>query len=216
MRPLMLLPYCCACLVNVLSCALNRQTLRQAFKVLLLPLLFFAYYRSSHPVALTLTAALILGWIGDILLIRPGVIWRRLLGTAAFAVGHCFYIAEMIRRFPAAPGALPVVVTSLVWLAVAAALYIFILCPVTDKDMRLPLGGYFLLLAALGVFGTLLTLSGVRGGVFLAAGAVFFLASDTVLSRQLFTVGDPAPRFDAVVMLTYTIAQGLLIWGFCR
>ena len=35
------------------------------------------------------------------------------------------------------------------------------------------------------------------------------------LCYQFFTVGDPAPRFDVLVMNTYILAQLALVLGFC-
>ena len=216
MRPLYLLPYLCACLVNIFACALNRQTLRHAFKVALMPLLFFAYLLTVRTPSLPVTAALALGWIGDILLIEPQVEWRRLAGTGLFAAGHCFYLAAIASRLPGTLYTERILLAAVVWIAAVAAVYAFLLYPVMPKNMRLPSAGYFLLLAALGTVTTLVTLSFIPGGRFLLAGAVAFLFSDSVLCRQFFTVGDPAPKYDTLVMLSYTAAQGLLIWGLCR
>lgn len=49
-----------------------------------------------------------------------------------------------------------------------------------------------------------------------AAGALLFLASDTILGFSKFVLKDPPPRLESVVMATYTGAQYLLAEGAAR
>ena len=158
--------------------------------------------------------ALAMGWIGDLWLIRPNKTLPRTLGVVFFSLGHFCYLSAMLRRFPAPPDAITLCATAVFFLVVAVFLYCRLL-PVMTADMRIPGGAYFLLLAALCVMSALLALSGVRGGWLLVPGAVLFLSSDTILCYQFFTVGDPAPKYDAVVMLTYVLAQAFLLCGLC-
>lgn len=50
----------------------------------------------------------------------------------------------------------------------------------------------------------------------IAAGGAFFLVSDSILAFRLFLPGSTADWSGPAVMLTYTIGQGLIVWGVLR
>ena len=208
------LPYALISLLHIFCCAAGKQTLRRATKVLLMPLLMLAYALVSAKAEACVFLALLFGWIGDLLLIRPDVKPRQVGGIAAFLIGHCFYLFLLWQRIGDCGGLRLVWLPPLVFLILAAADGLFQL-PVVPKDMRLPGTVYFLFLAALGAFSGIALLGGaVRGWAFLC-GAALFLCSDSILCRQFFTVGNPAPKHDFAVMLTYILAQFFLVFGFC-
>lgn len=206
------LPYAVLALLHLVCCAANRQFLRHLSKTLLVPLLLLGYACTAATADPWVLAALLLGWAGDIFLIWPGHTRLSTAGISAFGLGHVCYIFAMLSPLH---GGVP----SLLWLcilaplALAAALYTLSL-RVMDRALRVPGALYYLLLAALCAAAALSLAAGAAGGGWLLAGAALFLLSDTLLVRQFSTVGDPAPRYDFAVMLTYILAQGFLALGF--
>lgn len=214
MQTLFIALYCLAAAVNVISCAAGRQTPRRAAKVLLMPLLAGVYLLSVPRPEPWVLPALAFGWLGDLFLIRSDRETLRTLGIAAFLAGHACYLIAMLRHFAIAPPLWACIAAPLAFLAAAAVIYRK-LCPIIPANMKLTGGCYFLALAVMGTAAALVCASGRAGGVWLLAGEVLFLTSDTILCRQFFTVGDPAPKYDFAVMLTYILAQTCLILGFC-
>ena len=211
---LFFLPYAIVSLVHISCCAAGRQSARRATKILLMPLLMFAYVCTTSVREAPVIIALLLGWLGDLLLIRPDRKLRQIGGIAAFLLGHCFYLSLLIRRILAcAPLRLPWL-PPLVFLLLTAGICAF-QYPVVDKNMRLPGIVYYLFLAALGASSGIALLGGAARAWAFLGGALLFLFSDSVLCRQFFTVGSPAPKYDFVVMLTYILAQFFLVLGFC-
>lgn len=205
------LPYAVLAVLHLVFCAGNKQFLRHLTKTLLVPLLLLGYACTAKTASPFVLAALLLGWAGDIFLIWPDSPKLRTAGIAAFGAGHVLYILAMLLPLAAAP--------ELTWLCVlapvaaAAGLYVFSL-RVMDRALRVPGALYYLLLAALCAAAAVSLAAGTEGAPWLLAGAAGFLISDTLLVRQFSTVGDPAPKFDFFVMLTYILAQGFLALGF--
>ena len=205
------LPYLVLAVLHHVFCAADKQFLRHLTKTLLVPLLLLAYACTATAASPLVLAALLLGWAGDIFLIWPASDRLRTAGIAAFGAGHVLYILAMLLPLTAAPG--------LTWLCVlapvvlAAGLYASAL-GVMDRALRVPGALYYLLLAALCAAAAVSLAAGTEGAPWLLAGAALFLASDTLLVHQFSTVGDPAPKFDLCVMLTYILAQGFLALGF--
>ncbi|WP_030571333.1 lysoplasmalogenase [Streptomyces aureocirculatus] len=165
-------------------------------KPLLMPLL--AAYVTLRQGPRLLTAALLLGWGGDTLLLAdadPAF----LTGMASFAAGHVCYLT-LFRRY----GNSTRPRTAFVAAAYAGALVVTVtlLWPDLPPDMCVPVAGYSLLLTAMAFGATTL-------GRTAAAGGALFLLSDTLIATD---VADwpQAPRPDFWVMLTYIAAQALL------
>lgn len=203
-----------AALANIFSCGAGRQTPRRVSKALLMPLLAAVYLLSVRQAEPWVVAGLALGWLGDLFLINPNRELLRTLGIGSFLLGHVCYIVAMVRRFPLAEAlwvriALPAAVVAL-----TALIYVRMLS-VLPRDMRLVGGVYYGALAALNGAAWLAFAGGGPGVLPLVLGTALFLISDTVLCRQFFTVGHPAPRYDVAVMTTYLAAQSLIITAFC-
>ncbi|WP_322409352.1 lysoplasmalogenase family protein [Microbacterium invictum] len=54
------------------------------------------------------------------------------------------------------------------------------------------------------------------GGALIAVGGAFFLTSDSILAFDLFWPGAPTGVTGPLVMLTYTLGQGLIALGVVR
>jgi uncharacterized membrane protein YhhN len=138
-----------------------------------------------------LLAALVCSLIGDVLLMLPRD--RFIAGLLAFFAAHLAYIATI----PATT------VSRLLWLAIVLAATIPIttrlLRAVADASMRRAVAAYVLVLAAM-------TASGLASGIASATvGALFFLASDTLLGWNRF-VG-PVANARVAIMVTYHLGQ---------
>lgn len=168
------------------------------FKPLLMPLLA-AYVLTAKGPRL-LTAALLFGWGGDVLLLADADA-AFLAGMGSFAAGHICYLALFKRHgTPRARGAWLVAAYAIALVATVALLW-----PDLPADMRGPVAGYSLLLTAM-AFGA------TRLGLTAAAGGALFLLSDTLIATGV-AEWPQAPRPDFWIMLTYIAAQFLLVSG---
>ncbi|MFH8486544.1 lysoplasmalogenase [Streptomyces longisporoflavus] len=177
------------------------DTAHTVFKPLLMPLL--AGYVVAVKGPRLLTAALLFGWGGDILLLAdadPAF----LAGMGSFAAGHVCYLVLFKRH-----GRNGTARAREGWLvaAYAAALIgtVVLLWPDLPADMRGPVAGYSLLLTAMAFAAT-------RLGPVAGAGGALFLLSDTLIATGI-AEWPQAPRPDFWIMLTYIAAQFLLTAG---
>ena len=133
----------------------------------------------AHPLVI---GALFLSAIGDIALSRDGE-KSFLVGLIGFALAHVFYIVHFWGLSGGLGGALSVPIASgaIVLFALSTEKW---LAPYTG-EMRLPVRIYVLLISLMG-----LTALGLPGLPLAVLGAFAFLASDTILSLQLFRMED--------------------------
>lgn len=146
--------------------------------------------------------ALTASWIGD----GAGLFFASLptLPTMIgfFAIAHLAYIALFWR----APG-LPAPKRVPWWAAVYAAWWIVTLAIVGPHA-----GFLFIPLAVYGVVLGLTAALSTRLGSVVAVGGASFLISDTFIALKEF-MGIPAWLGDLVIMQTYTLGQGLIVFG---
>ncbi|WP_392669486.1 lysoplasmalogenase [Streptomyces sp. LN785] len=163
-------------------------------KLLLMPLL--AGYAAARRGPWPLVAALLLGWGGDVFLLSD-TDTAFLVGMGCFAAGHVCYLW----LFGRARSSLPL------GLAYAAVLAVFLvlLRGGLPAELRIPVTGYSLLLAAMAYR------SSTRGR-YAGLGGALFLLSDALIATGVADWPQlPAPGF--WVMLTYVLAQLLLTVG---
>ncbi|MEV4429254.1 lysoplasmalogenase [Streptomyces sp. R-07] len=186
-----------AAAVDLVSLLAGAELGHQIAKPLLMPLL--AAYAATRGAPRLLTAALLCGWGGDVLLLSDAD-WAFLLGMGSFAAGHVCYLVLFGRR-PTSPFLLAVYSVALVGTVTA-------LWPDLPAELRIPVAGYSLLLTAMAYrSGSLGLLAGLGGAL--------FLLSDTLIATGVAEWPQlPAPDF--WVMLTYIAAQYLLTAGVLR
>ncbi|MFE9911273.1 lysoplasmalogenase [Streptomyces clavifer] len=163
-------------------------------KPLLMPLL--AAYAVARGGPRLLTAALLFGWGGDVLLM-PGADAAFLAGMGSFAVGHVCYLRLFGRGRVALPAGLAY--------AVLLVTFVVLLWPGLPGELRIPLTGYSLLLTAMA------WRSGALGR-YAALGGALFLLSDALIATGIANWPQP-PAHDFWIMLTYLAAQYLLTRG---
>lgn len=191
---------------NVAGHLADRSWLVVGTKPLLMPVLLAWLVSTAPRTRLTRLAAVALGfsWLGDLALMGGGESWF-LLGIGGFALAQLTYVvaftplarAGVVRRRP-----LVVAPYALVWVG----LMVFLSGRVGE------------LFPVVAVYGALLVgMAAVALAVHraTAVGAVLFVVSDGVIAlTNLADLGVPASG--AVVMATYTAAQGLIAWGVLR
>ena len=150
-----------------------------------------------------IVAGLALGAIGDFFLSRPGD-RAFLAGMGAFAAGHLAYAAEFWSQGP-----LPPLVPALALLALAATTEIW-LAPRTGA-LRWPVRIYVVVITLMAL--AAMTLGADRQIALL--GAVLFVASDLLLSLDLFVAKSPALKraLSHVLWAAYWSGQALILLG---
>lgn len=195
-RAVRLLPpaFATAVLLDLASLLAGWETGHLVAKPLLMPLL--AAYAAARGGPRTLVAALLFGWAGDVLL-TAGADLAFLLGMAAFAAGHCCYLALFGRgRTSPLLGA---------GYAVVLACALVALWPDLPAGLRLPVAAYSLLLTAMAYRSS-------AAGALAGLGGALFLLSDMLIATGL-AAWPRLPAADFWIMLTYAAAQCLLTLG---
>ncbi|MDR0489508.1 MAG: lysoplasmalogenase [Propionibacteriaceae bacterium] len=173
----------------------------------LMPLVVGIYCASTATILVLVICALVFAWIGDILLIDLEPMLRFQLGIASFLICHVCYIIAMWEF--AVPMSLLGLAVSLV-VGTTYSLIVYRAIRPTG-DMKLPIAIYEAILILMAVFACQVLLAQRSfGGIAIFAGAILFIVSDTLLSLRTFR----GTRVYFLVMLTYIVAQVLIIWGF--
>jgi len=198
--------------LHLVACYRRYPKIRSATKVLLMPLLCAVYCVVAPDVRLFVVAALVFGWIGDVfLLFKNGKIFM-LLGVCAFAIGHIFYIGAMLSAHPSLH------ILMLIPLALCVIWMTFVyrkLLPYAPKSLRKPGLLYALLLSGTCLSALyVLLVTGKPAYLIAFIGGLFFMLSDTLLTSQEYRKELRHGNF--YVMLTYIIAQTLLVLGLAQ
>lgn len=181
---------------------------RTAVKTAAVGLLAVLVFLEHGPWLLTL--ALIACAAGDALLSRDGP--RAFLGgLGAFLIGHVlyaglFFTAGSPNLLMSEPWRLLVAGIA----AVFAGVMVLKLRPALDASMRLPVTAYIAAILAMAV--SALTV----GGIWIAAGAVLFMASDAILATERFLLSpmsSAARIMQPAVWILYYLAQTAIVLG---
>ena len=204
----------CVCFVTdtalqLVACFRRMPKLRSVTKVLLMPLLAGVYLLFAPSPHVFVVVALICGALGDLfLLFRKS--FAMLLGMCAFALGHVFYIGAMLTTKPGFH------LAALLCLLIAAGWMLFVvkrLLPTAPKSLRKPGFFYALLLSGTCLMALYLLLCTQNLHYLISfVGGCLFMISDTILTGQKYRKETKHGNF--YVMLTYILAQALLVAGF--
>jgi uncharacterized membrane protein YhhN len=149
-----------------------------------------------------IAAGLAFGLFGDIFLMLPEE--RFVFGIASFAATHVLYLAAFITA-----AGLALVNPSAIPLVLFAILMTRFLWPGLRDSLRVPVLVYVVLISFMTVqaIGAAIELE-TTGMALAAAGAVFFLASDSMLAVDRFRIPFTAAR--GLVLSTYWLGQWLI------
>ena len=214
----LLVAYAATSALEVVGEVSEARALIVVTKLLLMPLLLawllLVARRPLQRPLRTLALALVFAWLGDLALLGSG--------TTSFIVGMAMFLTMQllyIRAFRLVPGPglvrawpLAVVPYALAWVVLAGAMLWH------SGAAALPGLVYGLALVAMAVSALDLVIR-VRpqsAGWRVAAGAAAFVVSDGILALVAFA-GVPASRWlSALVMVTYVVAQAMIVTGLTR
>ncbi|KAB2919781.1 MAG: hypothetical protein F9K29_04115 [Hyphomicrobiaceae bacterium] len=148
-----------------------------------------------------LVLGLVASLAGDVLLMLPG---QFVPGLAAFLTAHLLYIALMTRDAPLLPSRPAVAVV----IAIAGSV-LALIWPSLPSGLKAPVAAYVgvIALMAMQAIGRA-TVHRSGASIAVAAGALFFMASDTALAINKFVASDAT--LAALVLPTYYTAQALI------
>lgn len=177
-------------------------------KPLLMPILSasLAATPGSSPARAAVLAAQAGGWVGDLGLLseekKPFVV-----GTAGFAAGHAAYLAAFVprrRREPSLAQDPRARALAALWATTAPVMS----WQARREEVAPVVAAYSASLIAMVIAATRLDPAEKPAARrLIAAGALTFLASDSILGLRKFVLDDPDPRMEGAVMATYTGAQ---------
>jgi uncharacterized membrane protein YhhN len=184
------------------------EKIRKVLKLALLPVLFISYFVTAANMLIVTLIAILFGWLGDILLLRKDEPKYFNLGLAAFLLSHVFYIVTFILITKALH--IPALAASICIALAAVILMQKIVNP--PKAMLGPVFAYGLVISAMSICALQYMLADISlYPILVFAGSIFFLFSDMLLSY--YTFGKKSKYLNAIPMLPYIIAQGLIIFG---
>lgn len=192
---------------------LGMSTPRLITKLLLLPLLILYLAAEPGKTSVVVYIGLFCSFMGDLLLTRSGEIFF-LLGMLAFIGTHVCNILFFYRLQTGHPGKPVSLVLALVVLAVISGGVYFLLADQLGS-FRIPILVYMAIISLMAVMATQ-TL--VHPGLIQTSircfipGAALFVLSDGLLALNKFLLH--TGTIDIAVMLTYGMAQYLLVKGF--
>ncbi|WP_286969750.1 lysoplasmalogenase [Flavobacterium sp. UBA4854] len=186
-------------------------------KPILIPIIGFgAYFYRKFPTQNILLAALVLSWLGDVILLFTdlGEIYF-ILGLVCFLTAHIVYCVlfnkqKRIRKRQNKP--------LFIFGSVLIAFYLIGMVSVLMPhlgDLEIPVSIYASVISIMLLFAFNGFLVWEKPGnqlVFL--GAIFFIISDSILAVNKFYT--PIPKSSFFIMLTYLLAQYLIVVGVLK
>jgi hypothetical protein len=204
-------PYALVSVVHVIALGLDANAIAAPTKLALMPLLAIAALWAGRgstwgTPATLLFVALAFSWLGD----GAGTFFPYApelpVMLLCFGLAHIAYIVLFWRFIRTKPWPAWALVYAAWWL-----LLVVILVPIIMSHIG---GGG--LAPAVAIYGLILggtAATAARCAPMVAAGAAFFLASDTILAFRLFTPEAMPDWTSPLVMATYTLGQGLIVAG---
>lgn len=198
-------PYVAVSLVHVVALSIGADAVAGPTKLALMPLLALAALWAGRgstwgTPATLLFLALAFSWLGDGAgTFFPGMPELPIM-LLCFGLAHIAYIVLFWRFIRTRPWPRWALVYAAWWLILVVVLWPHL------GALSFAVAIYGLVLG-----GTAATAS--RCAPMVAIGAAFFLASDTILAFRLFTPDAMPDWTSPLVMLTYTLGQGLIVAG---
>ena len=193
--------------------------IRVITKPFLLPLVVLYYFISSNesgtPIVWLIAIGLILGFVGDVVLLKPKVEILFMIGLGSFLIGHVLYIIAFFQATNRFAG-IPSVIYLLIIVYVIVFILIYRFFKDYTKEMTIPVVVYMIIILVMSFASLLVGFSTdtapVKSPWLLFIGALNFIASDFLLANQLFK---KSFKYDqSIIMLTYLIAQLLIAQAY--
>ena len=207
-------------IIHIVFIALRKETQRRFSKCMVVPLLLAVYISGGGSKFFMPIPALILGWIGDVLLIKIEKKTHFLLGLASFLLGHvCYIIAyiQILRIMGIGAGSAATGGISLAAMVifipptVVLAMVVFRLIKPT-KEMFIPVIFYMVVLVSMNLVGFQVFLAApLTAGLLILSGNFNFIVSDTILAYYTFRKLKLSGA--VLIMVYYILAQAEIIMG---
>ena len=204
-------------LIHVTAIFLRKEKLRRISKCLIIPPLLGAYIAGAGNWLFPPIPALLLGWLGDVLLIRIDKKSFFMTGLASFLLGHLFYLISfaLILGFPGFGSAagninIPAILIFAVPTAVLGMVVFRLIKP--TKEMYAPVIVYMIALVAMNFAGfQVFLLNPGAAGLLILSGCFNFMVSDTILAYYTFRKLKLSGA--VLIMVYYILAQAEIIIG---
>ena len=188
------------------------KSLRAKTKPFILLTLLAFYCLSADLVVWTVILALIFSWIGDVLLIPPGVKWFT-IGGISFMVSHFFFILSYAALTDFGKVSTAAMIVLPVLFLISTAIIFKYLRPHLPTALFYPMLLYLLINGGMNCFAWFRSMSTVGpAAVITAIGALLFYVSDTSLFFVRFNK-ESRLQTHFLVMLTYSIGEFLIVLG---
>jgi uncharacterized membrane protein YhhN len=208
--------------VHIASIALAKGKLERISKALIIPSLLGAYLAGAGDPRLLVVLALVLGWMGDVLLIKIENPICFKLGLASFLLGHLCYIFTFVDFLGFFAGGGPeclqpggkingMALAVFVPLAVFLGIIMFRFVK-PSREMTIPVILYMIVIQVMAFWGfEVFIASRSFAGALVFSGCFLFMISDTTLAYCTF--GKLTIPRSVVIMTTYILAQAGIILG---
>ncbi len=196
-----------------LYASLKKNTrLRNITKPFILLALLGFYVLTTDALSIAVIFALIFSWIGDVLLIPPGVKWFT-AGGISFMISHAFFVAGYWRDVVFAAIPIWLIVVLAVFFGVMVVIIFSKLKPYLLKPLLPPMALYLLINGTMNCFAIFRCVSNpCAATVTTLIGAALFFISDTSLFFVRFKK-DGRLKTHFIVMLTYSVGEFLIVLG---
>ena len=196
-----------------LYASLNKDVkLRNITKPFILLALLAFYICAAGQVRLFIVLALLLSWVGDVLLIPKGVKWFT-AGGIAFMLGHLFFIFGYSQDIDFGSVSIAAVIILALFFICTVCCIFFKLKPHLPRLLFYPMFLYLLLNGAMNCFAIFRLMSvPCTGTLITCIGAILFFISDSSLFFVRFKK-DGRLQTHFLVMLTYSLGELLIILG---
>ncbi|HEY1193649.1 lysoplasmalogenase [Flavobacterium sp.] len=186
-------------------------------KPILIPILGFgAYFHRKFPTQNTVLAALLLSWIGDVILLFTdlGEIYF-ILGLVFFLIAHILYciLFNKLNRIRKKQNKTFFVIGSILIAAYLIGMVSFLIPHLGDLEIPVSIYATVISIMLLFAFNGLLVWE-KPGNLLIFLGAFFFVVSDSILAVNKFYL--PIPKSSFFIMLTYLLAQYLIVLGVLK
>lgn len=212
----LLLLYGLLSIIEIATEYFGADILRYLVKPTLMIVLAFYFYQESKPdissFAKKILAALVFSWGGDVFLMFPDYF---LPGLISFLIAHVFYIfafTENVHRASERRSTVNILLLALPFLFFSSVLFSFLISDL--GEMMMPVGVYTSVITVMGISAAIRPQNvGKQSYVMVLAGAVIFMLSDSTIALNKFMYNGELPYARIVIMVTYLLAQYLIVEG---
>ncbi len=206
--------YLAATAVHLYGCARKNQTIRNITKPLLMPLLAAFYIFSGTEVNWIVVVLIGTSWLGDVLLMIPGLKWF-VMGGVSFLATHFLLILLYLPNITWSLQCITVTVLyAILGFGLLRSEYVWLKRYMPRPTIVMMLT-YLFCNVSMNLFAAFQAVSNLNSGSgMILLGALLFLASDSILFMVRFNKKIPFYRQHFNVMLTYSLAKLMIVMGF--